>query len=284
MRLTKDYIINHIKETRYPCWSLFVTQNYKRSPIMHYNGDDFANDDTAEAKAEKSIARLDAALQSLPADSILCIELRSSKGANGSQGTLGPFEFFNRNKDEDPGMTPQQPASNFAGFGFVQPPPGWVSEEMLNGKIEQLAAHNENKINEILLRQREKEFAERMKRERQELADMRKELTEERKKYESNTGAAAETLVFAVKKILAELFPDSALVGALAGTSQPAQIEESGVMNAAAVENPQKYKAVESLATMLYEDDKVTEADVAQITEAIKARLNHTGAEDGNNV
>ena len=284
MRLTKDYIINHIRETKYPCWSLFVMQNYKRAPIMHYNGDDFAADDDASAKAEKAVARLDGALQSIPPDTLLCIELRSSKGANGSQGMLGPFEFTNRNKDDDPGMIPQQPAANFAGFGFVQPPPGWISEEALNGKLEQLAARNENKINEILLQQREKEFSERMRRERQELAELRKELNEEKKKYESNTGAAAETLVFAVKKILAELFPDSTLVGALAGTSQQPQIEESGVMTAQAVENPQKYKAVESLATMLYEDEKVTEADVAQITEAIKARLDHTGAEDGKNV
>ena len=269
MRLTKDYIINHIRETKYPCWSLFVMQNYKRAPIMHYNGDDFAADDDASAKAEKAVARLDGALQSIPPDTLLCIELRSSKGANGSQGMLGPFEFTNRNKDDDPGMIPQQPAANFAGFGFVQPPPGWITEETLNGKLEQLAARNENKINEILLQQREKEFSERMRRERQELAELRKELNEEKKKYESNTGAAAETLVFAVKKILAELFPDSAIVGALAGTQQQ---DEQPSLSDGGRPTDAKYSAVEALANAMYQDDNLTEKDVNDIALAIKQR------------
>ena len=37
--LTRDYITNHIRQTKYPCWALFVVQNYKRIPLYFYNGD-----------------------------------------------------------------------------------------------------------------------------------------------------------------------------------------------------------------------------------------------------
>ena len=57
MRLTKDYIINHIRRTKYPLWSLYVIQNYKKIPIIYYVGDDFSDDDTIEAKIEKSIKK-----------------------------------------------------------------------------------------------------------------------------------------------------------------------------------------------------------------------------------
>lgn len=290
MKLTKDYIINHMRQTQYPCWSLFVMQNYKRVPIMHYNGDDWQSDDDAAAKAEKAIARLNGALQSgIPSDALLCIELRSSKGANGSQGTLGPFEFFNRDKEDGEPLTPpataQQPAT-FAGFGYA-PPPGYVSEEFLNGRLELLERKNEQKIEALIQKQKEKDFKDWAARERAEIADLKKELKEEKRKYESNTGAAAETLVFALKKLLAEVFPNSPVVGALAGTPQQPQTEAASVMGDDEAEATPKFKAVEGLANMLYEDSRVTEADVAKIQDLIKTQLNMNaqaatpGQEDG---
>jgi len=273
MRLTRDYIINHIRETKYPCWSLFVLQNYKRVPIMHYNGEDWTSDDDASSKAEKAVARLDGALQSIPPETLLCIELRSSKGANGSQGILGPFEFTNNDKGDAPGpqQQPSQQAAGFGGFGFVQPPPGWVSEETLNAKLEGIAVKNEQRINEILLKQREKDFEERRNRELRELAEMRKELNDEKKKYESNTGAAAETLVFAVKKILGELFP------ALPFGQQPTAENQPQLSGAAAAmkdETPHdpKYNAVERLANFLYVNENLSEKDINEITAAIEVR------------
>lgn len=266
MKLTKDYIINHIRETKYNCWSLFVMQNYKRVPIMHYNGDDFTAEDDASAKAEKAVARLDGALQSIPPDTLLCIELRSSKGANGSQGTLGPFEFYNYNKDDAPNQQPQQ--QQFNGLGFVNPPPGWVSEETLNAKLEGLEIKNTQRINEILLKQREKDFEERRNREYRELAELRKELNDEKKKYESNTGAAAETLVFAIKKILGELFPALPFGKAAAQPQPPAQLAGADDSRPA---DP-KYSAVENLANAMYLDKNLTENDVNEIALAIRQR------------
>ena len=270
MKLTKDYIINHIRETKYPCWSLFVMQNYKRVPIMHYNGDDFSTDDDAGAKAEKAVARLDGALQSIPPDTLLCIELRSSKGANGSQGTLGPFEFYNYNKDDAPGQQPQQQqAAGFGGFGFVQPPPGWVSEETLNTRLAGIEAKHEQRINEILLKQREKDFDDRRNRELREIAELRKELNDEKRKYESNTGAAAETLVMAVKKIVAELFPGTPFAKLSQPTPPPAQLEGTDTSRP----TDPKYSAVECLANAMYNDQSLTEEDVNQIACMIKQRV-----------
>lgn len=294
MKLTKDYIINHIRETKYPCWSLFVVQNYKRVPLYFYNGEDWSDNETAESKAEKAVARLTAITANYPAEATLSIDLKSSKGANGERGTIGPLEFVNHEKGDDvPQVSMQQ---GFGGFGFVQPPPGWISEETLNGKLEAIQAANERKINEILFKQKEDAFREQCRRERQELAEMRKELKDEKKKYESTTGAAAETLVFAVKKILTELFPNLPL-------AQAAQPQLSGAASAADDDEPPsdpKYRAVETLANSLYENPDLTERDIVEIATAIKNRAHrpttqtapneptttqyYTGEEDGDNV
>lgn len=264
MKLTRDYIINHIRETKYPLWALFSLQNYKRCPIMYYNGDDFGENENADSKAEKSTARLNAVLSSLPPGVLLSIDLKSAKYANGSNNTtLGPFEFINADKEEI--QSQQPPVQGFGGFGFVQPPPGWVSEETLAGKLEAIQAANERKINEILFKQKEDNFREQCRRERRELEEMRKELKDEKKKYESTTGAAAETLVFAVKKILAELFPNLPF-------AQGAQSQLSGAAQTDS-EPPSdpKYRAVESLATSLYENPNLTEKDIVDITATINS-------------
>lgn len=295
--LTRDYITNHIRQTKYPCWALFVVQNYKRIPLYFYNGEDFEEGDTAEGKAEKAVTRLSSILHDYTADAHLSIDLKSSKGANGSQGTIGPLEFTNRDKDDAPAM-PTAP-QGFGGFGFIQPPAGWVSEETLNGKLEAMKAENEQRVNEILFKHKEDAFKEQCRRERRELEEMRKELQDERKKYESNTGAAAETLVFAVKKILGELFPQ--LPFAQAATTTPPQLS-----GAPAQERPNdpKYSAVEVLANALYSDPNLTDKDVNEIALAISQRSKakqqpppsqtaekqspvvnfYTGEEDGENV
>ena len=296
--LTRDYITNHIRQTKYPCWALFVVQNYKRIPLYFYNGEDFEEGDTAEGKAEKAVARLASILRDYPADAHLSIDLKSSKGANGSQGTIGPLEFTNRDKGDEL-ATPTAPQQGFGGFGFIQPPAGWVSEETLNGKLEAMKAENEQRVNEILFKHKEDAFKEQCRRERRELEEMRKELQDERKKYESNTGAAAETLVFAVKKILGELFPQ--LPFAQAAPATPPQLS-----GAPAQEQPNdpKYSAVEVLANALYSDPNLTEKDVNEIALAISQRSKakqqpplsqtaekqspvvnfYTGEEDGENV
>lgn len=296
--LTRDYITNHIRQTKYPCWALFVVQNYKRIPLYFYNGEDFEEGDTAEGKAEKAVTRLASILRDYPADAHLSIDLKSSKGANGSQGTIGPLEFTNRDKDDAPTM-PTAP-QGFGGFGFIQPPAGWVSEETLNGKLEAMKAENEQRVNEILFKHKEDAFREQCRRERRELEEMRKELQDERKKYESNTGAAAETLVFAVKKILGELFPQLPFAQAATPATPP---QLSGAPTQEQPNDP-KYSAVEVLANALYSDPNLTEKDVNEIALAISQRSKakqqpapsqtaekqspvvnfYTGEEDGENV
>lgn len=296
--LTRDYIENHIRQTKYPCWALFVVQNYKRIPLYFYNGEDFEEGDTADSKAEKAVNRLQLILHDYPADARLSIDLKSSKGANGTQGTIGPLEFTNRDKGDEL-ATPTAP-QGFGGFGgFIQPPAGWVSEETLNGKLEAMKAENERLVNNILFKHKEDAFKEQCRRERRELEEMRKELQDERKKYESNTGAAAETLTLAIKKILGEVFPQ--LPFAQATPATPPQLS-----GAQAQEQPNdpKYNAVEGLANALYSDPNLTEKDINEIALAISQRSKakqqptpsqtaekqspvvnfYTGEEDGANV
>ena len=252
----------------------------------------------ADSKAEKAVNRLQLILHDYPADARLSIDLKSSKGANGTQGTIGPLEFTNRDKGDEL-ATPTAP-QGFGGFGgFIQPPAGWVSEETLNGKLEAMKAENERLVNNILFKHKEDAFKEQCRRERRELEEMRKELQDERKKYESNTGAAAETLTLAIKKILGEVFPQ--LPFAQATPATPPQLS-----GAQAQEQPNdpKYNAVEGLANALYSDPNLTEKDINEIALAISQRSKakqqptpsqtaekqspvvnfYTGEEDGANV
>lgn len=264
MKLTKDYIAEHIKRTKFYFWTLYALQNYKRVHIMSYNADDITESDSDEEKAQKAINRLFAVLQDFPKDAVLSIELKSSKNANGN-GIIGGIEFVNKTKEE----TEEQP-QNFNGFGgFVNPPAGWVSESVLNGKLDELRAENTRQINEIMFKQREKDFAEKMHRERAELEEMRRELKDEKKKYESNTGAAAETLVFAIKKILGELFPGLKMLKALTPETTPPQL--AGIKEEPAPTDP-KYKAVEKLAGILYENQKITAEQVENLINTMQTK------------
>ena len=256
-----DYIINHIKQTKFPLWSLYVVQNYRRIPIMHYCGDDFTDSETSESKSEKSVNRLLTVLSDFPTDAVLSIDLKNSKTANGS-GILGPIEFVNIDKDEQ-NTTP----AAFSGFGQI--PAGFVSVETLNGKLEELKAANERQINELLFKQRERDFNDKVQRERTELKELRKELNDEKKKYESNTGQAAETLVFAIKKIIAELFP-----GAFTAQTQTAPALSG---SDAATNEPEQYTAKEieinKLCNLLNDNPQITENEVKKITFSISEHM-----------
>jgi hypothetical protein len=277
MRLNKDFIFKHIKDTKYPLWALYLVQNYRRVPLAFYNGDDFTDDEKTEGKTEKSCIRLASTLQDFPADAVLSIDLKNAKTANGS-GILGPFEFVNMSKDDADNQQPQQ-APQFAGFGFAQPPAGWVSEQVLNAKLDEMRAENERKINELIFKQRERDFEERMARERKELDELRRELRDEKKKYDSNTGKVAQTLAGAAKIVIGDLFPGLGIdkteaAAQLAGANQPELPEttQPAQPSPSATTDP-KYKAIERLAEMLYKSENVTEAQVANLTKGIEAEL-----------
>lgn len=263
MTLNKDFIFKHIRETKYPLWALYVLQNYRRVPVMFYGGDDFKDDETIDGKIEKSINRLANALNDFPPEAVLCIELKNSKTANGS-GVIGPFDFKNVSKEQAENE-PAQPS----GFGFINPPAGWVSEQYLNGKLEELKAENKRELGELILQQRTREFEERMEREKKELADLRKELNDEKKKYESNTGAAAETLAGAAKIIIGQLFPNLGIGPAQA----PAQLEGTNDNQLPEATQPTadpKYKAVEEFAQFLYNYPGITLERLTQLKEEVQ--------------
>lgn len=264
MKLTKDYIAEHIKRTRFYFWTLYALQNYKRVHIMSYNADDITESDSDEEKAQKAINRLFAVLQDFPKDAVLSIELKSSKNANGN-GIIGGIEFINKTKEET-----EEQTQIFNGFGgFVNPPAGWVSESVLNGKLDELRAENTRQINELIFKQREKDFNDKMHRERAELEELRRELKDEKKKYESNTGAAAETLVFAIKKILGELFPGLKMLKTSPETTPP---QLAGVKEPEPEPSNPKYKAVEKLAGILYDNPKVTAEQVENLINTMQTK------------
>lgn len=263
MTLNKDFIFKHIRETKYPLWALYILQNYRRVPIMFYAGDDFKDDETIDGKIEKSINRLANALNDFPADAVLSIELKNAKTANGS-GIIGPFEFRNVTKEQAENTEPAQPS----GFGFINPPAGWVSEQYLNGKLEELKAENKRELGELMLQQRTKEFEERMEREKKELAELRKELNDEKKKYDSNTGAAAETLAGAAKIIIGQLFPGLGIAQPQAAQLAGAQPNE--LPEAAQPTNDPKYKAVEDFAQFLYNHPGITPERLAELKKEVQ--------------
>ena len=279
MRLNKDFIFKHIKDTKYPLWALYIVQNYRRIPLAFYNGDDFDDDDKIEGKIEKSCIRLASTLQDFPPDAVLSIDLKNAKTANGS-GILGPFEFVNMSKEDAEGNN--QPAPQFTGLGaFAQPPAGWVSEQVLNAKLDEVRAENERRINELIFKQREKDFEERAARERKELEELRKELRDEKRKYESGTGKVAQSLAGAAKIVLGEMFPGLGIdkteaAAQLAGAQQSelpeAQPQPVAQTSAPEVDDP-KYKAIERLAEMLYKNPEVTEAQILSLSDGIKSEL-----------
>ena len=243
IKLTKDAIFQHVRQTGFPLWTLCILQQYRRLHIMTYNGDDFSDDDKPAAKIDKSLARLDTILQTFPAETLFTIELKNSKTANGN-GVIGPLEFINQTKEEQ-----EQAATipgNPAALGALPVPAGFVSESYLNGKLEELRAENIRALNDLEFKHRENDFNERVKRKEQELRDLEQELKDVKKKYDSNTGAAAETLSIAIKKIITEFFP------ALKG-GQPQQATIGNTDEATAQQPPDpKYKMVEDFASELY--------------------------------
>lgn len=284
MRLNKDFIFKHIKDTKYPLWALYIVQNYRRIPLAFYNGDDFTDDDKIEGKTEKSCIRLASTLSDFPADAVLSIDLKNAKTANGS-GILGPFEFVNMSKDDEQAQ-PSTPAAQFAGFGFTQPPAGWVSEQVLNAKLDELRAENERKINELIFKQREKDFEERMARERKELEELRKELKDEKKKYDSGTGKVAQTLAGAAKIVIGEMFPGLGIDKAeaaeqLAGAQQgelPEHTEAPAQHPAPQING--KYAAIEHLAEMLYKNPDITEEQIKSLCEGVKSQMQKKEVQD----
>lgn len=277
MQLTRDYIINHIKTTKFPLWTLSVIQNYKKIPLMNYIGDDFSENESTEGKIEKSISRLLAVLSDFPSDALLAIELKSSRSAN-QGGVVGPIEFVNKNREEVNESAKEEPQNPFA--GFAAPPAGFVSEAYLNARLEAIRAENQQFVNNLIFKQKEKDFEERKKRELKEIEEMRKELKDERKKYDSNIGAASEALVFAGKKILGELFPAFNAISSNQAALEGAPEQTATPEPQTTPEQSAKYQAVSRLATMLYESPNVTEAQINGLTKSIESNLTNTKEEE----
>lgn len=269
MKLTKDAIFQHLRQTGYPLWTLCILQNYRRLHIMSYNGDDFSDDEKPAAKIEKSLARLQTILETFPPEMLFTIELKNSKTANGN-GVIGPLEFVNNNGAmEEPAAIGAMPPQ----LGAV--PPGFVSEQYLNGKIEELKAENQKAINDLVFKYREEQFLDRMKRKEQELADLEKEMKDEKKKYESQVGKWADTLGTALQGIITKFVP--------ALQQQPAALGSAEQSQPAAEQQPTdpKYKAVEQFANELY--NHASEAEINEIINAYRQKQHVTNTDKTNN-
>lgn len=264
--LTFEQIANHINRTGYPCWMLSVVRNFQKNVIMNYWGEDFAETDSQDQKCEKSIKHLQSLITDFPTDTIFTIELKSNPK---SATVYGPFTF-SLNEPAQPQPQPQQPAFN----GFGAPPPGFVSEAFLNGKLAEVQAESKKQLQEALLEMRERELKEKYDRKAQELADKERELKDEEKKYNSGTGQAADALYLAIKKLIVGFMPAGA-VGAQSQTlGEPAQPQQQP---ADEIANPEKAAAVNKLANLLYENPKLDVKNIELLTQTITDKLNNNG-------
>lgn len=265
--LSFEQIANHINRTGYPCWMLSVVRNFQKNAIMNYWGEDFAENDTQEQRCEKSIKHLQSLIADFPQDTVFTIELKSNPK---SATVYGPFSF-SLNEPAQPQPQPQQPAFN----GFGAPPPGFVSEAYLNGKLAEERAESKKQLQEALFEMRERELKERYDRKAQELADKERELKDEEKKYNSGTGQAADALYLAIKKIIMGFMPTGASAAQPqpetlgAPTAQPQPAEE--------ITNPEKAAAVNKLANLLYENPKLDVKNIELLTQTINDKLNGNG-------
>ncbi len=238
MKLTKEIILNHIRRSNAYLWSLFLISNYKKTHILSFKGDGITESDTAENKSEKSINRLLTILNDFPSDAIFAIELKSSNTANGN-GIIGPLEFVNHTKEE------QEELKGIAQIQQQVMPAGVVSEEFLNGKIAELKAENTKALGELMLNYERKEFNNEKARTLQKLQDKEKELEDAKKKYDSNTGAAAEALFLALKKFFNVFTKNEMPTQALAAPEPQAPQSE---------EEKRKTDITEKVATFLYDN------------------------------
>ena len=266
--LTLEQITKHIKRTGYPCWMLSIVRNFNKMPVMNYYGEDFSESDNEEQKCAKSIQHLQSLVADFPPNTVFTIELKSN-AKNSNDRNYGPFTFA-----VEPDAQPQQPQnSGFNGFGAV--PPGFVSEAYLNGKLAEVQAESKRELQEALFGMREREFNEKCQRREERLAEKERELKEEEKKYNTGTGQAADALYLAIRKIVMQFIP-----GAQTPTSNGQTLGEPTQTTPPPTEdlkNPEKAAAVNKLANLLYESDKINLQNIEQLTQSINAKLNQNG-------
>lgn len=267
--LTLEQITKHIQRTGYPCWQLSIVRNFNKMPVMNYYGEDFDENDSTEKKCQKSVQHLQSLVSDFPPETVFTIELKTNAKATLST-MLGPFNFA---LDPASPAQPQQPQNGFNGFGAV--PPGFVSEAYLNGKLAEVQAESKRELQEALFGMREREFNEKCQRREERLAEKERELKEEEKKYNTGTGQAADALYLAIRKIVMQFIP-----GAQTPTSNGQTLGEPTQTTPPPTEeitNTEKAAAVNKLANLLYESDKINLHSIEQLTQSINAKLNQNG-------
>lgn len=240
MLLTKEIIYDRIKDSGYPFWSLFLQQGFKnQSHIMTYTGNDFEENDSDETKIQKSIARLDNIVASIP-NATYIIEIKNSKTANGN-GIIGPFQFSNAVKEE------QQPAQQTTLSGIQ------VSDSYLKGIEERLTNEFNLKLETFKAEEKQKQYLKELEKREEDLKAKEKELAELKKGYESSVAKTADILVLAGQKIAMNLFPNL-MPG---GENPEIQLSGNQAENNESEEEQQpdeKADAVNELAEYLYKN------------------------------
>ena len=258
--LTQEFIFDRIK-SGFRLWSLYLVKSFSnRVHVATYKGDDVSTDDDDDAKAQKSINRLQSLLASMPNAQPLSIDLRNSTTANGT-GVVGPLEFTSS-------LAVQQP-EQFAGLGGIVPA-GYVSRSELDGLLPKTQMESEKKFADYQQAQEKKQFAEWQAAQRADIDKQREEIAELKKQYDSGVAKTADVLVMAGEKLLGALLPSILGPAAAAAAASPAQL---GATQPAAAQpeqptNDPKAQALEELAEMLY--DNCTEKEIRELKHRLK--------------
>ena len=268
----KDFIVERIKDTGFPFWSLGLVSGFKNiANVMQYWGADFEDEDSKETQIEKSINRLLTTLSTFPADSEFQIDLKVSKQANGS-GIVGPFLFVNNNDVKESETEKKQQIQ----LGAI--PAGYVPESALKGLEDKLTSDFDLRFERYKAEVEREKREEQFKRREESLIEREKELKELEKAYNSSVAKTADIFIEIGKKIASHFFPQgggtavnniAAPGPALAGPSEDA------------AQADEKEKAVNELAEFVY--NNFDKDNIIKLLENFKNYKNESLLEKQNN-
>ena len=253
---TKDFIFDRIEDSNAPYWNLALCQGFKNTVnVMNYNGVDFEDDDSDEAKIKKSKAQLEKTLSTFIPECVFLIELRGAMTSS-RNGIFGPFQFSNSDKPAQPEPTaataqPETPTATAQPLGATIPP-GYVPESALKGIQDALQSDFDKKFElykqETEHQRKEEEFMRRC----QLLDEREKDIKDKEKEYNSSVAKAADVLIEIGKKIGAYfLMPKGDGNGAMvAQMAQQPQLGATQHRN----DNDPKADAVDDFAAFLYDN------------------------------
>lgn len=264
--MNKTDLFAYIKNVGYPFWDLSIVDGFKANRIRTYKCEDIDSDAKPDEKLNASLNALEITLSSFKPTDKFRIMLKNSETANGS-GIYGPIEFINMEVEAAaPPAGARLSGIPTASGAFAGLPDfnqlralGYVPESEYNAKIEAAKLENQKAMLEMEYRIKEdnlkREYANKKEALKREIAETQRQ----REEVNSGLNKFVEVVKQVAPPILGKLFGLN--VEALAGAE-----------NAAAKEveiRDEKYKAVEALASELY-DSGCTASDVENLRTELK--------------